>query len=137
MCNLHFTVDRHAHSTEDDTVTFLYSVESGAASASYGLDVAALAGIPTDVLESAERYLSETGQEHSNQSKERASQTDSEYIKNNTLPNDAEADAAHTKATHNQQSRAVLQDLRELNIGQMTPLEALNKLDEIRRRLSE
>ncbi|ERG98562.1 MAG: DNA mismatch repair protein MutS [Haloquadratum sp. J07HQX50] len=137
VCNLHFTVDRHAHSTADDTVTFLYSVESGAASASYGLDVAALAGIPTDVLKSAERYLSETGQEHSNQSRERASQTDSECIKSNTLPNDAEADAAHTKATHTQQSRAVLQDLRELNIGQMTPLEALNKLDEIRQRLSE
>lgn len=38
-------------------ISFLYHVEDGAASQSYGLEVAALAGIPIDALKLAEHYL--------------------------------------------------------------------------------
>ena len=40
-------------------IVFLYRVESGPASRSYGLEVAALAGIPAEVLTLANRYLQE------------------------------------------------------------------------------
>ena len=41
----------------NDHIVFLYKVEEGHASRSYGLEVAALAGIPSDVLELAHQHL--------------------------------------------------------------------------------
>lgn len=42
---------------QDSGIVFLYKVEEGHASQSYGLDVAALAGLPTEVLQLANHYL--------------------------------------------------------------------------------
>lgn len=44
-------------SLENNRIVFLYHVEPGAASRSYGLEVAALAGIPKDVLTLAQNHL--------------------------------------------------------------------------------
>ena len=41
----------------DDQLILLYQVEQGPANQSYGLDVAALAGLPSTVLASARSYL--------------------------------------------------------------------------------
>ncbi|HHL31733.1 MAG TPA: DNA mismatch repair protein MutS, partial [Oceanospirillales bacterium] len=50
--NVHLDAIEH-----DDTIVFLHSVKTGAASRSYGLQVAALAGIPSKVLQNAKKTL--------------------------------------------------------------------------------
>lgn len=50
--NVHLDAVEH-----DDTIVFLHSVKKGAASRSYGLQVAALAGIPSKVLQNAKKTL--------------------------------------------------------------------------------
>ncbi len=40
-----------------DSIVFLHAVEEGPASQSYGLQVAALAGVPKPVIRQAKRYL--------------------------------------------------------------------------------
>src|SRR5882724_9326430 len=50
--NVHLDAVEHK-----DTVVFLHAVEEGPASQSYGLQVAALAGVPKDVIRRARRYL--------------------------------------------------------------------------------
>jgi DNA mismatch repair protein MutS len=50
--NVHLDAIEH-----DDTIVFLHSVKKGAASRSYGLQVAALAGIPSKVLQNAKKTL--------------------------------------------------------------------------------
>ena len=52
--NVHLDAVEH-----DDTIVFLHSVKPGAASRSYGLQVAALAGIPSRVLENAKITLAQ------------------------------------------------------------------------------
>jgi len=52
MENVHLDAVEH-----DDSIVFLHSVKKGAASRSYGLQVAALAGIPSKVLQSAKKTL--------------------------------------------------------------------------------
>ena len=55
-----FTCIRNVHlraSLSQNRIVFLYHVEDGAASQSYGLEVAQLAGIPDDVLSLARGYL--------------------------------------------------------------------------------
>ncbi len=57
MKNVHLDAVEH-----DDSIVFLHSVKQGAASKSYGLQVAALAGIPSMVLENAKKTLQQLEQ---------------------------------------------------------------------------
>ena len=52
VTNVHLDAVEHK-----DTVVFLHAVEEGPASQSYGLQVAALAGVPKDVIRRARKYL--------------------------------------------------------------------------------
>jgi DNA mismatch repair protein MutS len=52
VANVHLDAVEHK-----DTVVFLHAVEEGPASQSYGLQVAALAGVPKAVIRQASRYL--------------------------------------------------------------------------------
>ncbi|HUG78946.1 MAG TPA: DNA mismatch repair protein MutS, partial [Burkholderiales bacterium] len=52
VANVHLDAVEHK-----DTVVFLHAVEEGPASQSYGLQVAALAGVPKGVIRQARRYL--------------------------------------------------------------------------------
>ena len=56
--NVHVEAVEH-----DDKLVFLHSVKDGPANQSYGLQVAALAGIPKDVIAAARRYLTELERE--------------------------------------------------------------------------
>ncbi len=52
LANVHLTAIEHQHS-----IVFLHSVNEGAASQSYGLQVAALAGVPAQVIRTAKKQL--------------------------------------------------------------------------------
>ncbi len=52
ISNVHLNAVEH-----DDRIVFLHSVKPGAANKSYGLQVAALAGLPTAALNNAKQYL--------------------------------------------------------------------------------
>ncbi len=52
LANVHLAAVEHQH-----TIVFLHSVNEGAASQSYGLQVAALAGVPNGVIRNAKRQL--------------------------------------------------------------------------------
>ena len=56
--NVHVEAVEHG-----DTLVFLHSVKDGPANQSYGLQVAALAGIPREVIAAARRYLTELERE--------------------------------------------------------------------------
>ena len=52
IANVHLSAVKHK-----DSIVFLHAVEDGPASQSYGLEVAALAGVPSPVIQQARRYL--------------------------------------------------------------------------------
>jgi DNA mismatch repair protein MutS len=52
LANVHLSAVEHQHS-----IVFLHAVNEGAASQSYGLQVAALAGVPHSVIRSAKKQL--------------------------------------------------------------------------------
>ena len=52
IANVHLSAVKHK-----DSIVFLHAVEDGPASQSYGLEVAALAGVPSLVIQQARRYL--------------------------------------------------------------------------------
>jgi DNA mismatch repair protein MutS len=58
------TANVHVEAVEHgDTLVFLHAIKNGPANQSYGLQVAALAGIPKDVISAARRYLTELERE--------------------------------------------------------------------------
>jgi len=63
LANVHLAAIEHQHS-----IVFLHSVNEGAASQSYGLQVAALAGVPGSVIRSAKKQLVKLEQQSAAQS---------------------------------------------------------------------
>lgn len=96
---------------KNDSPVFLYTVIEGAASHSYGVAVAKLAGVPDQVIKTAEEKL---------QTLENVSVVD--------LPREALAKwGDQTIFEH-----LLFKELDNVDIAQMTPLDALNKLAELK-----
>jgi DNA mismatch repair protein MutS len=99
---------------EKDRVVFLRRIVPGGADQSYGIHVAQLAGLPRPVIHRAEEILEELEQEA------RAPGSTRRSIEVHQLP---------LFATRN----PVLDELRQLDVSVMTPLEAISKLYELKK----
>jgi DNA mismatch repair protein MutS len=109
--NVHVEAIEHG-----DTLVFLHSVKDGPANQSYGLQVAALAGIPRSVIVAARRYLSELERERD--------ALRSSVSTQNQLPLFAPASApAHSP---------VLAALRAIDPNGLSPREALDLVFRLR-----
>jgi DNA mismatch repair protein MutS len=104
--NVHLDAVEHG-----DSIVFLHSVKSGAANKSYGLQVAALAGIPTRALENAKVRLSQLEQNHD---KDQAPQQTSFF---NHIP----------------EPTAVEKELKLINPDDLTPRQALDVLYKLKK----
>ena len=103
-------------------IVFLRTVEPGAADRSYGIEVAKLAGLPTEVIERAREVLAE----HEDAEQRLASQ----------LASDASGPAPAAQLTiFTALSQPVLERLRGLDLNRLTPLEALNLLSELKKQI--
>ena len=107
-------------------IIFLRRVEPGSADKSYGIEVARLAGLPRSVVERAREVLKRHEQ--------------SEHALSETLSPRAPAEAP--SGNGNQQilftplDRAVLDKLRDADLDQLKPLDALNLLAELKKQIS-
>ena len=103
---------------EGDRVTFLHRIVPGGADRSYGIHVAKLAGIPVSVLLRARRILDEL---------ERTRPLTS---------SDREAAISQLSLDIPPPKHPVLSELEELQVDVLSPLAALNKLAELRARVT-
>ncbi len=117
VANVHLDAVEHK-----DRIVFLHNVEEGPASQSYGLEVAALAGVPGSVIRAARKRLAEL-EEHGLAA---GPQRDMFAKGANVAPDEPAAE-----------ERAVLERLRELDPDALTPKEALELLYRLRRQLEE
>jgi len=152
--NLHFA----ATETRDE-VRFDHEVSRGAATASYGVEVAQAAGVPDSVLERSRELLarSETvdagaldgGVATADDAASGAADGDDvaagdaggNDVAAGTAANDPGREHAtldeFAESTDSAVSPALVERLRSLNVADTTPLEALQLLDELKRDLSE
>ncbi len=110
---------------EGGQVVFLRKVVPGGASHSYGIDVAALAGLPRSVVRRAREVLRNL----------EGGQYDERH-----RPALAAGDGGGSRQLQMllpPEDHPVVKELRELQVEDYTPLEALVKLDELRRKVSE
>jgi len=102
-------------------VTFLKKVESGAANRSYGIEVARLAGLPPEVITRAREILTE------HESSEHA-------LSRSLAPGDSESSSVQL-TMFTPLSQKIIDRLKAANLDQLTPIEALNLLHELKKNL--
>ena len=106
-------------------ILFLRRMEPGAASRSYGIEVARHAGLPAEVIQRASEILSNLeGDEFDERGRPRLAQASDPANPSQLGLFEAAPDP-------------VLEDLRRLEPERMTPVEALVELDRLRRRLED
>lgn len=132
--NYHIAVKEEGHE-----LVFLRKIVPGATDKSYGIQVARLAGVPEKVIERANEILKELEKENvleeaeeSENGKKRKSKATARYTQM-MLFDPESSGGSSTKVDRPSPVEAVL---RKLNVEEMTPIEALNKLHELKRLLN-
>ena len=104
---------------EKDQVMFLRKIKPGKATRSYGIHVGKLAGLPSSLITRAEEVLAQLEQEAS-----------SENMRNRIQQQDPEHPVSSSPQPH-----PLIEEIKQLELFSMTPLEALNRLADIQKRL--
>jgi DNA mismatch repair protein MutS len=113
----------HVSVKETNTgIAFLRKVEPGAANRSYGIEVAKLAGLPSEVISRAREVLAE--------------HETTEHKLSHHLSGDGAGYSAPAQLTiFTPLSQPVVDRLREVDLNTLTPLEALNLLAELKKQI--
>ena len=106
-----------------DKVIFLRKLIEGSADKSYGIHVAQLAGLPKEVLERAKEILYDL---------EKNSYREDGMPKLAKVEKEAKQLSLFAEA-----ERSLLKELKEIKVEEMTPIEALNKLQELKKKVKK
>ncbi|GGN13313.1 DNA mismatch repair protein MutS [Halarchaeum nitratireducens] len=125
--NLHFRAAR-----DGDDVTFVHEVAEGAASASYGIEVAEQAGVPPGVVERARDVVAERAEDAGGKDAGEGGEQGASKDAIDAAGADASATADGGSADADS---VVLDELAALNLAEMTPIQALTTLNRLQREL--
>ncbi|MBY7143592.1 DNA mismatch repair protein MutS [Virgibacillus sp. NKC19-3] len=114
--NIHVRAEEH-----EGNVVFLHQIKEGAADESYGIQVAKLADLPQDLIERASSILEQL--ERNDKPK-----PETEKIESGQLSFFVEEKKPAKKAKPAHSNEKVINELRQMNLFEMTPLEAMNTL---------
>ncbi|QCW02252.1 DNA mismatch repair protein MutS [Natrinema pallidum] len=124
---LHFEVDQ-----DDGEVVFHHEIAPGAATGSYGVEVATAAGVPDPVVDRSRELVADAAEEDC--------ETDGTSAVDSSGDPGSEPTESATGATTadgGDVPTAVAAELRALDLGHLTPVEALTELDRLKRLLEE
>lgn len=113
-----------------DEIIFLRRIEEGAADKSYGIQVARLAGLPAETIGRAKEILS-------NLEKAELNELGAPKLAYASEPEEGQAPKPGQLDLFTTQADPVLKELLGLDILGLTPVEAMNKLYEMKKKLSE
>ena len=106
-----------------DGVTFLRKIVRGGTDDSYGIEVAKLAGVPSEVVKRARVILDEVESGSVAYAPQKAAKTEHEFDLFSTLVSQKDSEAADR--------------IRSLDINTLTPIEAMNVLFELKKSLED
>ena len=117
-----------------DDIAFLRKIVKGGADKSYGIQVAKLAGVPDSVIERAKEIAEELGRhdivdftEILSNKKNSATKKKKEHLDEVDLTQMSLFDAVN--------DNDIIEELKEIDVGNLTPIEALNKLYELQNKI--
>ena len=117
-----------------DDIVFLRKIVKGGADKSYGIQVAKLAGVPDSVIERAKEIAEELGRhdivdftEILSNKKNSSTKKKKEHLDEVDLTQMSLFDAVN--------DNDIIEELKEIDVGNLTPIEALNKLYELQNKI--
>lgn len=117
-----------------DDIVFLRKIIKGGADKSYGIQVAKLAGLPDTVIERAKEIVNELINNDITEVVRNIS-VDNSSKKNNKKVHLDEVDLTQMSLFDTISDEDIIEELRNVDIGNLTPLEALNKLYELQNKV--
>jgi DNA mismatch repair protein MutS len=143
--NLHFTAIR-----DGDDVTFLHRVDEGPSSSSYGVEVARMAGVPEPVVERSRELVEDEGTAADADATGPSpattqAATDGAGVDAVDAADTADSEPATppgqqtlpgTEPDEGESEDELVAELREIDLARTTPIEALNRLQELQDRAS-
>ena len=115
-----------------DDIVFLRKIVRGGADKSYGIQVAKLAGVPDNVIERAKEIVEELS---NNDITEIVQNISAEGSSKRSKPKLDEVDLEQISLLDTMDNDTILNELKELDLSQMTPIEAMNKLYELQNKV--
>jgi DNA mismatch repair protein MutS len=115
----------------NDEMIFLRKVERGGADQSYGIQVARLAGIPRTVISRAKRILKNL------ETSELSPQGLSNKIKKENNKYSFQLDIFDSVFEQNDNYQNVVDQIKDVDINKMTPLDALNLISRLKKEIKE
>tara|TARA_B100000959_G_scaffold213672_1_gene224837 strand:- start:3278 stop:3889 length:612 start_codon:yes stop_codon:yes gene_type:complete len=115
----------------NDKIIFLRKIAEGGSDKSYGIQVARLAGLPGEVLSRAKEVLSNLEKKEFNEAgvPTLGQKQDS--------PDNKEKNADQLQLFREQQNDLLLQELEKIDINSTSPIEALNILNKLKKKIKE
>lgn len=128
VANVHLDAREH-----QDSIVFMHSVQEGAASKSYGLAVAALAGVPKQVIQLAKQRLAHL-EEISHQTKQANEHPQADLLFSADLAEDLQKNEQFQPLANTESE--VEKALKALQPDELTPRQALDELYRLKKLLS-
>lgn len=116
-----------------DDIVFLRKIIQGGADKSYGIQVAKLAGVPESVIERAREIVEELSNNDMTEIIQNISVEGTSRRGKNKLD---EVDLTQMSLLDTLDNDTILNELKELDISHLTPIEALNKLYELQNKVN-
>lgn len=118
MLNYHAAVTQKAND-----ILFLHEIKPGASDDSFGIEVAALAGLPKSLIKKSKHYLQalETKKNSKQEFKEQIS-----FVENILVQDEDNYDMYH-----DEKNREIVTKIEKLNINELSPIQALQILNSL------
>ena len=124
---------------DQDDIIFLYKVQPGGANQSFGIQVARLAGMPPDVIARAREVLAKI------ETEDMLAVSDDDKQKMIAADKLARGTGKHLQLTFGEQVKAqlpelelkIIDELKSLDMKNLTPLQVMNKIYELQKRLQQ
>jgi DNA mismatch repair protein MutS len=118
-----------------DDIVFLRKIVKGGADKSYGIQVAKLAGLPDSVVERAKEILSELLENDISAIAKSITVDTGTTTRKKKKEHLDEVDLAQMSLFDTASDDTIIEELKNIDIGNLTPLEALNKLYELQNKV--
>ena len=120
---------------QGDDIVFLRKIVKGGADKSYGIQVAKLAGVPDCVIVRAKELLAELSEADITAKAKEIAALQSSVTQRRAVKKPDEVDMQQMSLFDTVKSDDIIQELESLELGSMTPIDALNMLYRLQTRL--
>ena len=118
-----------------DEIVFLIKIVQGGADKSYGIQVANLAGVPELVIQRAKEIAEELSDEHITSRVSEIASKEKEQKKKVKSKKYDEVDMAQMSLFDTVKDGDVIEELKNLDVGNLTPIDALNTIYRLQNKL--